>query len=379
MAAGWMANELEIRHVLSDYQYGFRKHRSAPDVPLRVTQRVFNNRAKKLRTILVGLDVKAAYDSVWHDGLIYKLLRLPLPRNLIGWLVDFLRDRKLQVRVNGHLSQIATVNCGVPQGSPISPLLYIIYTSDLLAESVPNTETEAYADDLTTPAAGATVALAQQAAQAEIDRIAGWAQLWRQQFNASKSETLLFSHVPGHVNLHLNGLPIPQQQFMRVLGVHFDPRLTFQHHVEKVIASCRVNLIWFRRLVSRPGLSSRWRRTVYYALVRSKLSYANPVLSSIAKRHRQRLQVVQNNCLRAILNVRLADWTPTAELHSRCRVPTLASFFAQCRKRYINQAVKHVIPVRDDAELAIFNNAEIRGPMSVLKRHLQLPLPPLAI
>jgi hypothetical protein len=380
MTAEFMTNFLELRHLLPENQYAFRKHRSAPDIPLRVTQRVFNDRTHRRKTILVALDVKAAYDSVWHAGLISKLLLLPLPRNLIGWLVDFLRDRKLQARVAGFLSKVATVNCGVPQGSPLSPLLYILFTADLLESSSPNTITESFADDLTTTASGNDFHEAEAAAQVEIDRIALWAQRWRQKFNSDKSETLAFGWSPTVVNLHVpNHGAIPQKDVVRILGVYFDPRLNFKAHIDRVIKSCQYNLSWFRRIAWKPGLRRRWRRTAYYALVRSKLGYGCTALSAISKTQLRRLQVVQNNCLRAILNVRVSDRIPIYELQFRCGVPSLPAFFKQCQKRFIHKAVKFVLPIRDDVELVRYN-ANAKGPITVLCKHLgDDPLPPPAI
>ena len=94
----------------------------------------------------------------------------------------------------------------------------------------------------------------------------------------------------------------------------------------------------------------------------------------------KKLQIMQNDCLRAILGVRRADRVHIVDLQRRCNVPSLQFFLAQCRKRYINQAVRYIVPLRDDAEFALYQaKPYVRGPMSILKRKLELPLPPLAI
>ena len=376
MTAKWMLSFLECRYLIPDNQYAFRNHRSAQDIPLRLAQRVYNNRAAKRKTVVVALDVRAAYDSVWHAGLAAKLSLLPLPRNLIGWLVDFLRDRKLQARVAGFLSRVAVVNCGVPQGSPLSPLLYILYTADLLDSPSPNTITESYADDLTTTASGDSFAEAEAAAQNEINRISAWAQLWRQRFNPGKSESLAFSWLPTTLSLTVpNCGAVKQQKVIRILGVYFDPRLNFKSHVDHVVNSCYQNISWFNRLAWKPGLSRRWRRTAYFALVRSKLTYGFAALSYISKNQFRRLEIVQNNCLRAILNVRVSDRVSVFDLNSRCRVPPLPVFVRKCQQRYVTKAVKFVLPIREDVEF-VRNNSILKGPVMVLNKHLDdSPLP----
>jgi hypothetical protein len=151
--------------------------------------------------------------------------------------------------------------------------------------------------------------------------------------------------------------------------VRVDQRLTFKPHVDRVIQSCRENLRWFRRLVNKPGLSRRWRRTAYYSLVRSKLTYGHVALSTMSKRQFHRLEVVQNNCLRSILNVRIRDQVRVDDLQNRCRVPSLSAFTSKCQKRYISNAVQHVLPIRENVE-AVRLGLSIKGPMPKLAKHL---------
>ena len=322
--------------------------------------------------------MQAAYDSVWHAGLAHKIARLPLPRNLVGWIVDFLRDRKLQAKVAGYLSRQVVVNCGVPQGSPLSPLLYILYTADLLTRTSADCVTEAYADDLTVSATGNNFAEAQVAAQTELDRVAAWARLWRQKFNASKSEVLPFAWQPTTVKLRLNGSEVPQVPVLRILGLFFDPRLNWKAHVDRVLNRCRRNLSWFRRLSWTPGLSRRWRRVAYFALVRSSVTYGNTAFCNASKQQMRRLSVLQNNCLRTLLNVRLSDRVPILELQQRSNVESLASHFERTQRRYVENVVHHVLPLREDVE-AVRNSARhlVRSPIAVLNSRLPPgPLPP---
>ena len=145
--------------------------------------------------------------------------------------------------------------------------------------------------------------------------------------------------------------------------------------IDHVLTSCNSNIRWFRRLVNRPGLSRRWRRTVYYAIVRSKLTYGNTALCNMSKQQFRRLDVVQNNCLRAILNVRIRDRVSIAELQSRCRIPSLTFFTTKCQKRYIKNAVRNILPIREDVE-SVRNGHSLNGPIVKLAKHLgDDPLP----
>ena len=153
--------------------------------------------------------------------------------------------------------------------------------------------------------------------------------------------------------------------------------MTFRNHVDHVLTSCNNNLRWFRRLVNKPGLSRRWRRTVYYALVRSKLTYGHTALCNMSKQQFRRLDVVQNNCLRSILNVRIRDRVSIQELQARSRVPSLTYFVTKCQKRYIKNVVKNVLTIREDVE-SVRNGHSINGPVAKLAKHLgDDPLPPM--
>jgi hypothetical protein len=256
-----------------------------------------------------------------------------------------------------------------------------LYTADLLkAPSAPGASTDAYADDLTVCGEGSTLAAAEASAQAEVDRITTWAIQWRQKFNASKSEAMAFVCTPHTISISVNGGPVPQARVIRVLGVHFDPRLTWKDHIDRVINKCAKNLSFFRHLAWTPGLSLRWRRTAYLALVRSTITYGNVAFCNASKRQLRRLSVVQNNCLRAICNVRLADRVRVVNLQRRCRIDSLADFFAKTQQRYIERAVQHVLPIREDIEqFRLRPHPPLRSPIAVLNSRLPPgPLPPMS-
>jgi hypothetical protein len=92
-------------------------------------------------------DISKAFDKVWHNGLIYKLVMLKCPL----YIVNFLKDRKFQININGTLSDLADILCSVPQGSILSPLLFSIYINDISKRNISNSsESLLYADDLAT-------------------------------------------------------------------------------------------------------------------------------------------------------------------------------------------------------------------------------------
>ena len=126
-------------------QSWFRKHHSTNDKLFELTQAVCQ--AQRLsRRVGDILDIEKALDRVWRNGLRYELLHMNAPALLLRWISSFLRDRTVKVRILGHTSREIAINCGIPQGSPISPLLFLLYMSKL-PKLLPDTRRSLFADD----------------------------------------------------------------------------------------------------------------------------------------------------------------------------------------------------------------------------------------
>ena len=119
-------------------QSGFRKHHSTNDKLFQLTQAVCQAQRLSNRVGAIFLDIEKAFNRVWQNGLRYELLHMNAPALLLRWISSFLRDRTVKVRILGHTSREIAINYGVPQGSPISPLLFLLYMSKL-PKLIPNT------------------------------------------------------------------------------------------------------------------------------------------------------------------------------------------------------------------------------------------------
>ncbi|CAF1942345.1 unnamed protein product [Rotaria magnacalcarata] len=119
---------LERRNILPEHQAGFRPRKSTIHNIVRLERYAQNQlRRARPRRYYILFDIKAAFDSVWHDGLIYKLNDLGLPKYMINYLTTFLKNRTASIEIENVLSRQFNLTSDAPQGSPLSPLLYIIY------------------------------------------------------------------------------------------------------------------------------------------------------------------------------------------------------------------------------------------------------------
>ena len=139
------------------------------------------------------LDVEKAFDNVWHNGLRYKIHRLDLPTKLCRWLSDFLVGRVIQVKIEGFLSPKVYPKAGVPQGSNLSPLLFLIYVNDMLNPTHHQTNKSQFADDAGQWTVSKNIDLAAEYLQRDPDKLARWCAKWRIKLKPEKTKVIIFS------------------------------------------------------------------------------------------------------------------------------------------------------------------------------------------
>ena len=205
------------------------------------------------------LDVEKAFDNVWYNGLRYKIFMLDLPTKMRSRLSDFLVGRVIQVNVNGFLSSKINPIAGVPQGSVLSPLLFLIYVNDLPKPHHRQNSKSQFADDTALWAASKNVQFATKRLRRDLRKLAKWCAKWRIKLNLKKTKVIIFSRS----SVSRNSEPIlklydekfktyPQVKF---LGIIFDSKFTFQKYFEEILGCC--NTRYHRiRLLFNPNWTS---------------------------------------------------------------------------------------------------------------------------
>ena len=283
----------ESRGLVPPEQVGFRAGRSVEDSLGRLIQEVQDgwHRPKARRRdppegttaqkyVLVAYDFARAYDVVDHRLLRLPLLELGLPHCMVEWVWQWLRDRRVRVEVNGEKSGERVFRAGLPQGSVLSPLFFLLWAAPLARalRTVPGCSPYMYADDTAILCAGANIETARSRAQRAADALVSWARASKMAVSGEKTQVLVLSQRARDamgLSIRVAGVRVTASESLNLLGVSLDRLLHFGRHCKRMKGRTRPRLEHLRRLTGRNwGLDERQLRTVANGYVRGALEHA---------------------------------------------------------------------------------------------------------
>ncbi|KAL4123315.1 hypothetical protein QTP88_015512 [Uroleucon formosanum] len=284
-------------------QHAFREGHSTTTPLFHLFKEIKNNQKQKKYTAATFLDMEKAFDRVWHDGLIFKLkTNTRLPINMIKLIKSFLSDRSFQVRVVDQQSTTRQIQAGVPQGSCLSPLLYIQYVNDLpLLDKI---QTSIFADDTMFHTAHKNRNYAICQLQRQLDQTVIWIDRWRLKLNIDKTEAIIFG---SRQNKHLRQIKIKNQTIkwknqIKYLGITMDSKLTMNGHTKTTTQKAKgVRASLYPILNQKSPIPLRTRIQMYTIYIKPILLYASVAWApQLSQSNWRELEAVQNIALRTI-------------------------------------------------------------------------------
>ena len=309
---------LESNKIISDRQYGFRQQRSTGDLLAYVTN-IWNSTLEKHgESRVVALDISKAFDRVWHPALINKISAYGLPPGLCRLLTSFLDGRTLQVVVDGISSETFPINAGVPQGSVLSPTLFLIHINDLLAST--SNPIYSYADDsnlVSTFSSNRPLSSADseqlrsqqtESINRDIGIILEWGSRNLVDFNAGKTQAAVFSRKVSRGNennIIMDGKTLSSTSTLSILGVNVSTNFSWHDHVRAIAKSASRKLGFLFR--AKKYFTPHQLLTLYKAQVRPTIEYCSHIWSSAPKHTLALLESIQKRAIRLVGDERLTE------------------------------------------------------------------------
>jgi hypothetical protein len=278
--ANRLRHTLEEKGLLTQCQAGFRPNRTTEDHVLMLSKDISNGFEQRKKTVLVLQDYAKAYDTVWRDGLLWKMTALGLDGRLVRWVQSWLANRRAWVRYDETPGRSVTMRQGLPQGAVLSPTLFLIYINDVVDNIGEKVTPSLFADDIALWSQDVDAEVATRNVQTAVDSIAQWSREWLLTLSVAKCETSLFSLDAAQSGMKpvitIEGSAIAYNSYPTFLGVTYDRRLSFADHVLRVCNRARKRVQILRRVAGTDwGLDRELLRSGYLALVRSVLEYAS--------------------------------------------------------------------------------------------------------
>lgn len=359
-------------NLIPTFQFGFRPGHNTNLSLCKIVQDILQGYNKKQCTVMLLLDIEKAFDTVWHNGLIYKLKNhCKLPPFLVSLIKSYLFDRNIVVRVNTSLSPPRRLSAGVPQGSILSPILYNLYTSDIPAH--PTTNLLLYADDTTIYGQSFYAQTATQKVRYHLDRLTDYYKKWKIKINENKTETVTFhrkfTNIKTITKLKLNDKQVKQTSTAKFLGVTLDTRLSFAPHLTDAINRAYAALSKLYPLVNRRSkLTTDNKLTIYKTILRPIMTYACVSWNIISDTQCKRLQTTQNKMLRLLTNS--SRYISIAELHRLSRTQMVREYIEECSQKFLTTKIQHSTLTRNITHIRQTDNHQHKHKLL----HERLPL-----
>ena len=328
--------------LLTERNSGFKQLDSTVNQLVHITNSIYKSLNDGKDVCMVFLDISKAFDRVYHDGLIFKLKQLGVTGKLLGWLRSYLSGRQQRVVLNGKSSDWRNINSGVPQGSVLGPLLFLVYINDILDDL--QSLCYIFADDTSflNEISKANPDITAVHINNELVTLNAWSRQWLLPFNALKTKYMIFSKRKNRPKLRLlfDGVELEEVQSHTHLGLTFDNSMTWQFHIDFICdkVSKRVSgLRLIRKLVPRKTLEH-----LYTVMIRPVIEYACTVFDNITITNSIRLERLQRSA--AIICTGAFSITPTDNLLKELGWDTLASRRKYHRMVLMYKMTKDMVP-----------------------------------
>ncbi|KAJ5288046.1 hypothetical protein N7478_003732 [Penicillium angulare] len=338
-----ISHAVETHGLLPTSHFGARKQRSAEQALVLLQEQIYAAWRGRRVLSLISFDVKGAYNGVCKERLLQRMKARGIPDDLLRWVQAFCSERTATIQINGQLSEARRLpQAGLPQGSPLSPILFLFFNADLVQRQIDSQGgAVAFVDDFTAWVTGPTAQSNRERIEAIINEALDWERRSGATFEAEKTAIIHFAPKTRKLDYEpftIKGQTVTPKDHVKVLGLLMDSRLKYKEHIARAASKGLEAAMELRRL---RGLSPATARQLFTSTVAPVVDYASNVWMHACKdKAMGPINRVQRVGAQAIVGTFLTVATSVAEAEAH---------IATARSRFWRRAVKmwtdmHTLP-----------------------------------
>jgi hypothetical protein len=347
---------------------------------------VTNNAAVNKPTVATFIDLSKAFDCLQYDKLFGKLYNLGIRGIVLEWFKDYLSNRQQLVQLDETRSNTESVDLGVPQGSILGPVLFLIYVNDI-NKTCPEANLIKFADDTTLVTTGNNTDEAIDLMNIALEKISRWFIANKLQLNPSKTRYMIFNNkTVTHKDVLIGNQSITKisekgkEKSFKLVGIHLDENLKWTHHINAVAKKMSSALYGLTKVSKE--LNEKNKKLLYSGLIHSHLVFGLPIWGWATKGRMNDLLVKQKRAIRKVYNLKYRDHTLSYfRDNSILQLPELVEHMTLCfiqssTGKFAPPHIKKLWPPRERQERLRGNNLMIDYPFS--EKQYVNNLPPIA-
>ena len=302
-----MESFIEQKNLLTPSQYGFRKAHSTQHAILDIVNAIQTNMDNRLFSCGIFIDLKKAFDTVDHKILLHKLDHYGFRGHINNWLSSYLQGRSQTTQIGPHISERLDSTCGVPQGSVLGPLLFLLYINDI-QKSSDKFSFYLFADDTNILYSDKNLKSLELSVNQELNNVYDWLTANKLTLNTRKSNFVIFcppqrklTYQPRIVIFDSNQnkkVALEHKDYVKHLGILIDKNLSWKHHIDHIAIKVSRTVGLITKL--RHFLPTHTLLNIYQALVAPYLTYGLAIWGQACKSYLDKLLKLQKRALRFI-------------------------------------------------------------------------------